>query len=428
MFVTIIQYNCLERAADYRIHSCVKLYPTMKNNPKYLKIATFFDDFTLVLPILPLYFLNNGVSLSAFVISQAFYSAAVILSEVPTGIIADRVGHKKSLIFGQIVAVLGGISFIAFPNIFGLYLGYFLAGIGTAFASGSTEALLFESLKKDKRSEFQKEFSHVRSYSAMAFSLGTALVGVSLGLWDEEVIKYLLYASVATGTLSIFVLTKLVDPKQYTSNVPSDSKMWQTFTTSLKSIRKDSTLLNLTYSKLLTLSAQFVVFGVYQAYFKDGSVPILWIGISLTIGGLVNSVLMRNVHKLEKYLTLDKAILWFNLTLAVTYLAFSFATSPILLVVLFIAMQAQYNLQDPIVSDYINDRIDSTVRAATLSTISLVRQIGNITSKLLLGFAVAGVGITGMLKLQALYLVIGSLLTYWLLVRCGCVYKLEKSE
>jgi len=73
------------------------------SNTKKLKLINFLKGFYFHAPILTLYFLDNGIRLSHVVYAQIFYSVFSLLSEVPTGIWADRKGQKKSLTVGLIL-------------------------------------------------------------------------------------------------------------------------------------------------------------------------------------------------------------------------------------------------------------------------------------------------------------------------------------
>ncbi len=394
-------------------------------NLRYLKIQSFLSGLAFYTPIAPIFFLSHGVSLALIVLSQAAYSIAIILSEVPTGIIGDKYGHRKSVMLGCLFEVFGIGFMLLMPNIFGLFGGYVILGIGASFQSGSTEALLYEGAQAvGKKSEYRRHLSHILSNDTLAFAVGTAVVGVVYGLYGSSSLRALIFCSLVSKLLGFLVTLKLKDisiaiPEQ------SDATMWQTFRKSISHVKADNTLKNIVLVKLLTLTAQYVILSSYQSYFINNSVPVYYIGFVLTAGAIVNAVCMRNIYRLEKYLSLDKAVLYLNLLIGITYLVFSFVSVPWLLVLVFILLQAQYNLQDPIISDYINDRALPGTRATLLSGISLVRSIGNAVSKILLGLAIAGFSIGGMLRIQAVYMLIGAAVSYWLLVRCGCIYKLS---
>lgn len=408
---------------------CIAILPCMsKPNSYYLKWSTFFSSLTLYTPIVPLYFLMHGVGLGTVVMSQTAYAAAIILLEVPTGALADKFGHRKSVIASAVVGPLGLLTVLAWPTTVGLFVSYMLFGLSEALESGSKEALLFEGNKADgKRNEFKKHLSHILSYDTLAFAVGTAIVGVLYGIYGSRSFVPLILATAFTKLITLAITLKLHDVGTPEPEFQS-SNMWHMFKQSIGYIRDNRGLRNITYVRLLTLPSIYVVYSSYQAYFEANHVSPYFIGFVLTMGGLANAITMRYAHKLEEYWSLDKAVLYLNLMLGLTYLVFSLVRQPWLLVSVYVLMQAQYNLQEPIISDYANDRIESGIRATVLSGISLIRQIGNTTTKFLLALSLTSYGVSGMLRIQAGYLVAGAMLSYWLLVRCGCTYKIKPRD
>lgn len=398
----------------------------MTKNPLYLKWSSFLGGLAFYAPVAPLFFLSQGVSLSLIVLSQAAYSIAILLSEVPTGVFGDKYGHRKSIILGGLCEAAGIGFILLFPNVVGLFGGYILLGIGASFQSGSVEALLYESSKSTGTvSKYKRHLAQILSNDTLAFAIGTAVVGVTYGAFGNQVLTGLIICSLLAKLAGMLATLGLKEVEHSDSRTASDSTMWQTFKSSISHIKSDSTLINLTYVKLLTLTAQYVIISAYQPYFQENNVSPYFIGFVLTMGGLANSLTMRNVHRIEKYLSLDKAVLVLGGLMGLTYLTFSIVNSPWLLVLTFVVLQAQYNLLDPIISDYINDRTASGTRATVLSGISLIRSIANTGSKILLGLAIAGVGVAGMLRIQAAYMIVGTIVSYWLLTKCGCVYRLS---
>lgn len=402
----------------------------MNTNPKYLKWAAFVGGLAFYTPVAPLFFLNRGVSISTFVMAQAIYSVAVIAAEVPTGLIGDRFGHRRSIILGGLMEAAGIASMLLLQDVSGLFLGYLLLGIGAAFQSGSIEALLYESMREGGESrKYRKSLSHILSNDTLAFAVSTAVVGVLYGSFGKSAIVPLITCSLLSKVVMTFFFTRLQNVHSTQLPQPtSDANLWRTFKKSLSHIRGESFLQNIVYVKVLTLTAQYVLLSVYQPYFTNNGVSAYFIGFVLTLGGLANAGMMRFTHLIEKVLSLEKAVLLLGIVLSATYMVFALVRSPLALVATFILLQAQYNLLDPIISDYINDKTSVGIRATVLSGISLIRSIGNLLSKVVLGLAVAGVGVAGMLKVQAVYLLVGSLLSFWLLRRCGCVYRLSEEQ
>ena len=397
-----------------------------KSNAHYLKWSTFFSSLTLYTPIVPLYFMMHGIGIGTVVLAQTFYSLAIVLLEVPTGLVGDRFGHRQSVILSALVGPIGLLMVLAWPTLWGLFGSYLFFGLSQALESGSKEALLFESSRGSaSNSTYKKQWSQVLSYDTLAFAVGTALVGIVYGRFGASAFVPLIWATAATKLVTLLVTLKLKDAPTHEAAPENSSGMWQLLKHSTEQIRQSNTLRTMTYVKLLTLPGIYVLYSSYQTHFEAHNVSPYLIGFVLTLGALANSLTLRNAHRLEQYLSLDRAVLWLTLLLGISHAVFSVVHQPWLLVATYIFIQAQYDLQEPIISDYINDRVPSAVRASTLSGISLIRQLGNTMQKFLLALSLTPFGVPGMLRILSLYLIVGGLVSYWLLVRCGCTYTLK---
>jgi MFS family permease len=168
---------------------------------------TYLQQFAAnVIPIFPAYAImfNDRSGLSTSQISLLFIicNVAAMLSEVPTGILADRISRRTVLLLS---ALLSGSSFalwLAWPNFFGYALGFVVWGIAFAMSSGALQAYLYDELDALGRSDaFTKIFSRGRalSYSGMFLGYGVAIaIGIEHYVWllALSVVTCLLTASV----------------------------------------------------------------------------------------------------------------------------------------------------------------------------------------------------------------------------------------
>jgi MFS family permease len=78
----------------------------VKKNIKILTWFNFFTDFKLYAPIAIIYFaqVTGSYALGMSVFSIVFITSAV--AELPTGILSDFVGRRKTMIFGALSAVI----------------------------------------------------------------------------------------------------------------------------------------------------------------------------------------------------------------------------------------------------------------------------------------------------------------------------------
>lgn len=394
------------------------------SNNRYIRLMSFFGGMSFFSPILSLYFIAKGVSLPQIIFSQSIYSILNLASEIPTGLISDKIGNKSAVVIGSMLSATSVAAFLVLPSAFGLYLGFILVGIGDALLSGSTEALVHDISEKGS---YRREWSKVLANGMFGTALGAVVAGVMYMLKDERSFTTLIAAGLATKVLCTFLIFFVRLPSSSSKPI-KHQHMLQILSRSIEQIRKNDILRNLTFVKLLTLSAQYVLYAIYQPYFKEHAVPAIFVGLVIAFGALTNGLFFKLVSRFERLFSLDKAVIIFPIVMAATYVVFSLFHNPWVLVLLFVLLQAQFNLLDPMVSDYINDQVSDDMRATVLSGISFIRSTGDLVSKSVLGLVVAGFGIVGLFRFQAVYLVIGGLLSWWLLKRCGCIYVLNKSD
>ncbi len=393
-------------------------------NIRLFNIISFLKGLYFFIPIFTFFLLTKQISLSAVIVCQTFYSLFTFLGEVPTGIFADRFGQKTSIVIGYALEAFGIMFILFYPTTVGLYISMAIRGLSDSFLSGSKEALLFETVKSLKTNDYQKHYGRIISNEQIGFVIATALCGVAYQYFRESSFIPL----IALTGLSIFscaILSMfLTNYKAEIIDEAEGSKMFSVLRQSFSLIRKNATIFTLTIVGVLTITGEYFVQGVYQPFFQTNGVPPFWIGASLSLGIILNVIATRYVYLLEKHFTLEKILLFLNGSLGLTFVLMAIFLHPIFLIGLYIAMNGIFNLQQPIVSDYINTRTSSHIRATVLSGISFIRRFVQIFLTWAIGLCVGVFGTQTSLMLWGLYLLIGIAVSYYLLVRCGCTHKI----
>lgn len=118
----------------------------------------------------------------------------VLLLEIPTGWVADRLGHRYSLIIGSLVQVVAMLAFWRASTAAALLAAILLVALGDAFRSGAGEALLYRTCAAlGRESEFQAIEARTRSVSLVALVAllvgGGAIVAVAgyAAAWISEI-------------------------------------------------------------------------------------------------------------------------------------------------------------------------------------------------------------------------------------------------
>lgn len=122
---------------------------------------------------------ERGVSPAAVAAILAAGDFALTALEIPTGWVADRYGHRVSLIAGSALQVVGMLSCWLASGVPGLLTASLLVALGDAFRSGADQALLYRSCRAlDREADFQRIEAGTRAATLAALVVLTISGGV----------------------------------------------------------------------------------------------------------------------------------------------------------------------------------------------------------------------------------------------------------
>jgi hypothetical protein len=352
------------------------------------------------------------------------YSAVVLGFEVPTGVVADKFGAQRSVNAGYLVGFIGIVILSLFPTALVFVLSTFLRAFGSTLVSGADEALLYESCKIADLN-YKQETSKKGSNELLGSVLTGLVVSATVLLLKDSAYLGLMYGTAAVQLAIVILTLGLSDIRTKTKKT---NHALQIISKSADLVRTNRIIRTLAIVGGLIVVNEYFFYGFYAQYLKEQSVSELVAGFVFTLGSLLNYFLYRNSYKLEKYLTFEKALVVIKLSSVLLYGYLAVATNNYLVTLASIALIASFKLESPIVNDYINQEIDSEVRATVLSSLSLISRL----SKMITTFGISAVVGTTSLKtgfgVQAGFTLIGLAISYWLLVRCGCVNRVRHSQ
>ncbi|MFD2178052.1 MFS transporter [Veronia pacifica] len=141
-------------------------------------------SFNLMLPILPVWLMSWGLTPSEMAMGYVTMGAMVVITEVPFGILADKIGQLTVYILGIILVKAAILVWLLSPNLIGCVVGFALWGIGLAMNSGTLGAWFVEAFRKKEGTEpLQPGFAKMGQYCS-CLSAGTALFAAAVtGFW-----------------------------------------------------------------------------------------------------------------------------------------------------------------------------------------------------------------------------------------------------
>lgn len=121
----------------------------------------------------------RGFSLTQIGLAETVFHFASFLFEVPSGVMADVFGRRRCMIASQCMAAMAAAAMLFSSSMGDVCVGMALSALGYNFASGSREALAYESLK---RCGWQADYERFVVNDATLWRIGAALATLCTGI------------------------------------------------------------------------------------------------------------------------------------------------------------------------------------------------------------------------------------------------------
>jgi len=158
----------------------------VENNIIRLYIIKLSKWLMLTMPILFLFYRENGLATQDLFLLKSVYSFSIVVLEVPSGYIGDVWGRKASLVLGSVLGFIGFVLYCFATGFWAFLVCEIILGVGQSFISGSDSALLYDSLQASRK---EKEYLKIegRMISAGNFAEAVAApLGKSEGMTRDE--------------------------------------------------------------------------------------------------------------------------------------------------------------------------------------------------------------------------------------------------
>ena len=256
----------------------------MKKNVTLLYGFSFFDQFMIVIALWIPYLTTQGITMRQFMELQAVFAIVILSGEVPSGLLSDLWGRKKTLLLGS---TLKAISFSLLPLWSGYegFLFYHLTmGIALSMISGGDVALLWDSYLADGGEK-----------SRGAAVLGTATFGSQMGTTVSALVGgaivtlsygHLLWANAILSWIPVVLVLCVTEPP---ASYERPKKWRQNLGEVLSAtVVRDATTRLVFLNMVIWGSGALVMFWVNQKYWQETAQPLAWFGVLLAAYNLID--------------------------------------------------------------------------------------------------------------------------------------------
>ncbi|NOR85956.1 MFS transporter [archaeon] len=372
----------------------------------YLFVAFRYCTF-FFMPIIVLFFQEQGLSIVQIMILQSVYAISIVIFEVPTGAIADIIGRKKTTGLGALFVAFAVVQYIFAQDFMGFIVADIFYAMGFALTSGADVALIYDSLKSLGK---EKMFTKIRGRANAIGFFAAAFASISSGWLYSIDIRIPLMVSIVPLLFAMVVAYTMYEPKRVLGVV--------TFRNAL-GLMADGVRYTATHVKLrwiIIYASGFLAFSragfwLYQPFLVSVGVEIVYFGIIFAGINLFVSAGSNWAHLIEERLGEKNSLILISTCMVLSFVFFSFE-SVLFGIVAIVLGQLAFGFSTPVISDYINRHVSSKNRATVLSVSSLSKNIAIAIVLPFVGFLVEAYSLSDAFLMSAGILFIINIVFY----------------
>lgn len=332
----------------------------MKRNILSLYLIKLSKWFTLVMPVIVLFYGEHGLGLRDVFILKSVYSVAAVALEIPSGYLADVWGRKKCLVAGCILFFMGYMVYSATGTFSAFIVAEILLGVGQTMVNGADSALLYDTTVHYKREHFYLRYE---GRITMIGNFAEAVAGIFGGLLAVYSLRYPFYGQALVafaGIPAAFALREMTPTHKMRGPLSEIKKIIRYSLVANKQL-----CYNIMYSGIIgaaTLTMAWFVqpvlifLGTPTSYFG-----IIWTALNLTVG-----ISALYSDRVEKAFGMNRAYVLILLFIVGGYVALAFNLTWMGLGVLLVFYVFR-GFATPVLKGYINQVTFSEMRATVLS-------------------------------------------------------------
>ena len=379
----------------------------------FLKNLRFFE------PFLILFFRERGFSFLEIGALFSIREIATNILEIPTGVIADIYGRRKSMVFSMLSYIFSFLIFYFFPRFFIYAIAMVLFAMGEAFRTGTHKAMILEYLRinnmLDKKVEY---YGGTRSWSQLG-SAFNSLIAAALVFYSGSY-KVVFIAAIIPYIANLVNLATY--PKYLEGEGASKKKKRETlrdFVSMFRNLATIKAILNTSIFDAFFKSTKEYLQPILESFAL--SLPIMLalsgqrrtaivVGLVYFVIYLLTSYASRNSARFSKrFSDLTVAL---NVTYLVGALLIIFAglsrlyNLEILSIIFFLSLYILHNLRRPIGVSYVSETISHKTMASGLSVESQLKTLISAGLAPVIGFFADRFGVGGSLSLVGLMMLL----------------------
>ncbi len=278
----------------------------MHFNSKPLKIfnfSTFLQTQILMLPVMLLFYKENGLTAGDLFLFQGIFSISALLFEIPAGYLGDIFPRRNILIMSYTLFLMRLILWYFFEGYWIVLAGEILYSMSKASYSGVADGYIYDYLKSQGKTK-----KMLSGYGRLNFwmSVGTALASlIGPFLYKQYGFPVLIIIEIILNTAAISLLfllpkvparhqriqgikTKYIELYSITKNTLSNPKLWP----------------YIFYSGTIAATTMVFVWS-FQPLMQKANIPVVWFGYVYCVNHACRALAGLCLQKSLSFFTLN---------------------------------------------------------------------------------------------------------------------------
>lgn len=381
------------------------LKKTGKRNIGLIGLSEFFSFFGIT-TFWILFLSENGMSLLQIGILESIFHATSFISEIPTGILADRFTYKTNIYISRIFIVIASILMLVSKGSFIIYaIAMVIRAWSYNFDSGTALAMLYESIKEagleDKYLKYSSIFSGIGEFTRASGM-------IIAGFFVNGFLNYTYMIQIGLVFIALVFIFFIKEP-----DIKEKEEYKITFkeiiTTVSKTFKEDFRLLN----SMIIIQFGLVLMSMFYFYFQNELISYSSIKISMlmVISSLLNISSVYLASKVGNKINIKNT---FIILLIITGFLFSLSNLNNYNVYLFIFLltESLFSFFSTIFYNDLQQRLKSNVRATLLSVNTMFFSLSMIFIFPVVGYLIDSLGFSfSFLIIGIVMIIIGFILS-----------------